>query len=322
MILPRQAIRRWGGWGARLLVTCAILVFLFRQVSWAQVWNALTAARGAWVLAAVGLSLIAHLMWAARLKLLTDHQGMSLSLRQHLAINWSALFYGLFLPGGNLTGGAIRFYQMTRRDRQLPEALAALLVDRALATVSLLVVGLAFWLLDAPLGVEVAVLALAGMGLGGAALIGAKRWVPWVAAFGGRAVGRRLGKVGEAIARYRRLPWSAAAWIVAWSIGSQLIGVLLFYALAWALGVDVPLLALGWVRSATVLATMVPVSIAGLGLREGALLFLLDPFGVAGEEALAMSLLVFAVTVLLFGLLGGLLEGKRFLLPAARAQGE
>ena len=53
---------------------------------------------------------------------------------------------------------------------------------------------------------------------------------------------------------------------------------------------------------------MIPISIAGLGVREGLLILLLRPFAVLDEEALAFSLLVFAVNVVLVGLLGDLIE--------------
>jgi hypothetical protein len=62
---------------------------------------------------------------------------------------------------------------------------------------------------------------------------------------------------------------------------------------------------------------MIPISISGLGVREGALLFLLKPYGVWGEEALALSLIIFGITVLLIGAIGGLLEGRKLLFPSS-----
>ena len=55
-------------------------------------------------------------------------------------------------------------------------------------------------------------------------------------------------------------------------------------------------------------------SIAGLGVREGGLMLALEPYGVAGANAVALSLLVFAIG-LLVGAIGGALELRRHLSP-------
>jgi hypothetical protein len=63
---------------------------------------------------------------------------------------------------------------------------------------------------------------------------------------------------------------------------------------------------------------MVPISVSGLGIREGASLLLLLPYGVPGEKALALSFLIFATTLLLIGALGGLLEARKQIFSGAR----
>jgi hypothetical protein len=54
---------------------------------------------------------------------------------------------------------------------------------------------------------------------------------------------------------------------------------------------------------------------AGLGIRDAALLFLLGSIGILREKAIALSLLMYSVSMLLTGALGGLLEGRRLLSP-------
>ena len=61
-------------------------------------------------------------------------------------------------------------------------------------------------------------------------------------------------------------------------------------------GILVPLIAL---------LTLLPISLNGMGLREGGTVLLLAPLGVGTGEALTLSLLTFAVT-LAAGALGGL----------------
>jgi uncharacterized membrane protein YbhN (UPF0104 family) len=54
----------------------------------------------------------------------------------------------------------------------------------------------------------------------------------------------------------------------------------------------------------------IPFSISGLGVREVTFVALLVPYGIASDDALALSLLVF-VRGLAFALTGGIYEMKR-----------
>lgn len=91
------------------------------------------------------------------------------------------------------------------------------------------------------------------------------------------------------------------------AVASNLLSVMVYYLLARAVGLDVSSVTIGWVRSAMIIATILPISVSGLGLREGASLLLLSGYGIAAEHIVAFSLTVFALFVL-FGLLGGVLE--------------
>jgi uncharacterized membrane protein YbhN (UPF0104 family) len=59
---------------------------------------------------------------------------------------------------------------------------------------------------------------------------------------------------------------------------------------------------------------VIPATVGGLGLREGATAYLLMTLGVTSADALSLALLAFAVTVLGVGLLGGLAEAWRLLM--------
>jgi hypothetical protein len=65
----------------------------------------------------------------------------------------------------------------------------------------------------------------------------------------------------------------------------------MYAASARALGVDVPGIVLLLVGTIIVLATLIPVSIAGVGVREGAAVALLTTVGVASSDALLVGVL-------------------------------
>jgi uncharacterized protein (TIRG00374 family) len=64
----------------------------------------------------------------------------------------------------------------------------------------------------------------------------------------------------------------------------------------------------------TSIVTILPVSFAGLGVREGAYVFLFTQAGMPRETALSLSLLVYVISIFTPGLIGGIiyvLKGAR-----------
>ena len=78
------------------------------------------------------------------------------------------------------------------------------------------------------------------------------------------------------------------------------------YALALGLGLQVPVQYFALFIPMTALIQLIPISFNGLGVREGAYQALFGTVGVAGEQAVAMSLMYYVLRVVT-GLIGGLL---------------
>jgi glycosyltransferase 2 family protein len=89
------------------------------------------------------------------------------------------------------------------------------------------------------------------------------------------------------------------------SIFGHVIGGLATFVIALALGIQVSFLTIVAVSSLSILVSMVPLSIAGWGLRELSFVKFLAPFGVSNEQALALGLLV-GISLLLASSLGGI----------------
>lgn len=299
--------RRRSWWPIKLALAAAILVYLFRTVSLSGVVSAVTGARWPLLALAVPFVLLNPVLSAARLKILTDVQEMSLSLRQVIGVNLVSRFYGLALPG-HLGAGAVRWYRLVKLEDRKMEVLGAILASRVLHLLGLCTLGLAFLVWDRPRGGGVAAV-FALLLLLGTVLVGA-------IVFRGRPLARVLGRFPGAsklraldatLGRFRRLSRRKAGLAIGFSLVENLSATLALYLLALALGITLPFRTIGWVRAAVQLVTLVPISVSGLGIREGGLVVALEPYGVSGSSAVALGLLVFAAT-LLVGLIGGLLE--------------
>ena len=187
------------------------------------------------------------------------------------------------------------------------DAVASVVVDRLIALAVLVLISVAALpILFAVAGDDPAVwsaAALLGMAVAGYAAILALRWLP-----GSLADNRLVG----ALLRPVSLLWAvirdpaAVAGAVALSLAIHAGSLTILGLLAAAVGIAAPAPALAAVGLAILIVTMVPVSIAGWGVREGAAVVAFGFVGADPASAVAASIL-FGGVLAAAGILGGLI---------------
>ena len=95
--------------------------------------------------------------------------------------------------------------------------------------------------------------------------------------------------------------------IISMSVAIHLTGILSHVIFAKAIDLPFTIWMIGWIRSACLIAGLFPFSIAGFGVREASLIYLLNLYGATREQAIVYSMLTVAV-VFAMGILGGGLE--------------
>jgi glycosyltransferase 2 family protein len=95
-----------------------------------------------------------------------------------------------------------------------------------------------------------------------------------------------------------------------YSLAIQLAVVISVYVLARGMALDVTFLSLLVFLPLIILIAMIPISISGIGIREGAFVFFLGTMGVSPDKAMTLSILWF-LSVVAAGL-WGLVEYLRF----------
>jgi len=132
------------------------------------------------------------------------------------------------------------------------------------------------------------------------ARLGARRWL-------GLAMTVHLGLI-----RLRRHPALAIAIMTA-ALAYQLTVCLAAWMAAHALGLSIGWTAMMAFIPVVAVAQALPLSIGGLGLREGSLVLLLGPLGVADAQAVALGLLLYGIslTVSLLGIPAFLVGSRR-----------
>ena len=172
-----------------------------------------------------------------RLRRLVQALGMRLSTLALLQINLAAVFYGLILPAGNVTGIIARFYRMSRREPNYAAIAVALAFERLVATLTLAWLGsLSGWSTGRRTGRPW----LYGGGLA-ALLRAACRAVhpapllPRLRGSLGRWWPDRLSSLREALRQSRNLSQGIVARVFALSILTHLLGVVAYGLVASAL---------------------------------------------------------------------------------------
>jgi hypothetical protein len=86
-----------------------------------------------------------------------------------------------------------------------------------------------------------------------------------------------------------------------------MISISCFYLLARSVNINAGFVSIAWIRSYIQIFCLLPISISGIGIQEGSLIYFLGPFGTSTSSAVALSIL-FYVRTLIGGAIGGLIQ--------------
>lgn len=129
-----------------LRLSVGILLLIWLQKSGALRFSSLAAVFRIWplTLAAVGIVLLDVFLMSIRLSLLFRVQGLTISVKNAFRLTLVGLLFSMFLPGS--AGGEVaRFYYAGRENQgKRPEIVAALLMDRSMGVLSLILLPLLF----------------------------------------------------------------------------------------------------------------------------------------------------------------------------------
>jgi uncharacterized protein (TIRG00374 family) len=305
MSLPRRLAAIVTSLPGRILISAGLLTLVAVSVDWADVVDRLSEASWGWFVLATALVLAAFAVAAVRWQALLHGAGLRPRLRDTLRAYAVGAFANNALPTG-FGGDAVRAWLVAPRGAPLARSLTSVAADRATAFLCLLpiawlgvvlaggsipgsIVGLlALTTGGTVAGIAVAVIVLRRRGLGRFLPELLRPWVSEVARTL-RRYGRDRERIGE---------------VVALGFAFQFLIVLATWMVSEALGLGIDLEILAVVLPLVLVATLMPISIAGFGVREGAFVALLGELGVSSADAVLLSLLTIA-SVAIASLPGG-----------------
>jgi glycosyltransferase 2 family protein len=316
---------------ARVAISGGLLAWLVHRINLAVIGANLLHASPWWVLAANLLTAPVIVLVSWKWQILLRAGGVRESLPRLVRMNLVGGFYSLVLPGeetGQLAKGLI-----LARHSKGDAVAASIIVDEILGTLSIFTIALAALGLTHPfplrgliagaigfmLAVFVVLLVLAVFPqFHGLARIIVERILSWLRLHRMQAW---LAPFWDSLNQYHRRPWPLLA-AFAITVAAHLLANVSVLATMRAVGANVSFLDVCWVVAAISALVTIPITVSGFGIREGANVIILGQLGVPGSQALAISLLAFAIG-LVWSLPGGLLQfGIRSRAPRARPSTE
>jgi len=293
----------------KALVSLSLLSFLLSRVDVAQLLRVLSSAHVSYLAVALVGYFLGQVISSVRWALLARPLGFKNPLKEFVLLYFIGMFFNLFAPstvGGDL--GRVFYLARGRTKREERErgmltanALISVIADRAIGMAVLVWIGavalVVFPEYSLPLVVRAPTFALAlGFLLGWALLPLLKRFLEQRE----RAVGQNLSlALGIYQSHHQIVPQT-----VLLSLIVHLLQAWIQLLLGRALDVEIPWSYCFILYPLVGVFSALPISLNGIGLREGGYLFLLGQIDTSSERAIALGLLWFMI-VALDSLIGG-----------------
>jgi uncharacterized membrane protein YbhN (UPF0104 family) len=294
----------------KILVSGGLLIFFLSRVHPERFLHTFAAANYSWIALGLGVYLFAQTISALRWLVLARPVGIGTPLKEMIRYYLIGMFFNLFAPG-TVGGDVSRIYYLVRDESAhargntvtTTHAAMSVLMDRAIGMIVLVWLGAAGLLLfpgyAVPPTVRSVTLLLALGFVMGVLLIPLWRLV---LPDDGHPL---IVKIRLALRSYRT-QWRALAVAGLLSVVVHLIQAWMHVVMGWALSLELPFSYCIIVYPLVGTFAAIPVTLNGIGLREGGYLYLLAVVGIGSEKSIAFGLLLLLI-VALDSLIGGAL---------------
>ncbi|MEA2979928.1 MAG: glycosyltransferase 2 family protein [Alphaproteobacteria bacterium] len=304
----------------KVSVSVALLYFAVSRMNFTAINERLSRMELGWIAAAMAIALLQIALSAIRWQRIVTACGATLALRKALRFSLIASFFNQVLPS-TIGGDAARIWLLAQAGAGWKKATYSVLLDRfigVLALTALVAAGL-YWslgLIKSPVAqIMLAVIGLGGLSAGAAFLM-LGRWRSldrW-------RLTRRLAEMAALAGQMLSSPRTGPQ-IVTLSLLIQIMTALMAWCLARAVAAQFDFVHAFLLVLPVMLIATVPISIAGWGVRESALVLAFSYAGLAEVDGLIVSVLLGGV-MLAVGVVGGIAWMASFenLPSKARAQ--
>ncbi|MDG4552730.1 MAG: lysylphosphatidylglycerol synthase transmembrane domain-containing protein [Candidatus Competibacter sp.] len=284
----------------RILVTLLIFALILRSINIQQVWETLRQVKFYLLAVALVLQFGSTTVSAYRWQLIMQnlHFGQSFSFYWHSY--FKAMFFNQGLPT-SIGGDALRVLDVANQGFRKRDALYGIILDRVSGLAALILLNLLAYFFNPdllPVQVYYITLILVVVGMVAVVSIISLKYLPWPNNYYPQLVFLETisTRLCQAFSSNRAL-------LLISSMLIPLLAMLVFYTIGWALGLQYDLVTYFVIVPPAIYLTIIPISLAGWGVREGALVGLFSWVGADKPTVLAMSV-VYGFTLIIVSVPG------------------
>jgi uncharacterized membrane protein YbhN (UPF0104 family) len=302
----------------KIAISVLLLGYLFVKVDLSAIAGALRRVDLSFYFFSTLVALVSNVFIAGKYYLLTRQTAIYHPLRTLVKINFISRFYALFLPSA-VGREFVRWIKVTRNREGRVSFAASILFERLTFLMVLILCGSVPLYLNASMPQLVSLrmrlqpwiaLAIIGISLMLTFFLSAS-----VRSLSGAIAGRLLHRFADkfdlpavvenfSLAGRKAAPYAI---IVGLSVVWQIFFISRLFMLIKAAELPLSLIDIVWMGSLVLLLQTLPISLSGIGLREGAYAYLFTLYGLPPEKGVLLGILFFS-QMLIMALIGGAFE--------------
>jgi len=282
-LISVNSIKLW----FRILVTTSIFILIFRSIDINQLWATLKQAGLGLLLAALLMQFGSTSVSAYRWQLIMHN----LNFGQSVSFYWRSYFKASFFNQGlptSIGGDALKVLDVAGQGFRKRDALYGIMLDRVTGLAALMWLNLAAYLINPnllPSPIYHLTLLLVVGSLVGFMIASSLRHLPWLNAYS------RLRIVITLSERLHQAFLNNRILLIGSSLLIPILAMLSIFMTGSALGLRYNLVTYFIIVPPAIFLTIIPVSLAGWGIREGTLVALFSLIGADKATILTMSIL-------------------------------
>lgn len=284
----------------KIAITVLLLILILKNVNPLQTWQQLSAVSPLFFAIALLLQVGSNAVAAGRWFLIMKKIDFVSPFSFYLGSYFKGTFFNQGLPT-SIGGDGLRILDCTRNGRT-EDAFYGVFIDRIIGLAGLLLLNIAALLYNRtilPRDISTLLLSILLLLLVGLVSLFFLRYIRF---FSGAHVLGHLGRLSERYYQVYSTPLSTAIQL-GLSMLTHLLAMAAFYILGQAMGLNYPLSVYLVLVPPVVLLTILPVSLAGWGIREGAMVGFFLLIGADKSKVVSFSLL-YGITALVASLPG------------------
>jgi glycosyltransferase 2 family protein len=290
----------------KIFVSAALLYFALRKANFSDLASRIDVASLGWIGLAIAVTFFQIFIGVLRWRTVSAECGAPLATRQAMRFNLIGVFFNQTLPS-SIGGDAVRLWLVARGGAGWRAATYSIFVDRAIGLIALAIIIVAslpwsYNLIGDPYGRSALLLIDLAALAGGAGflVLGVLPW-PWLKRWWGTHHLHACAMIANRIIFSRR----TGPMIAVLSLLVHVLAVVIAWCVVQSIAAPVAFGQIFLLVPPLMLITMLPISIAGWGVREATMGLAFGYAGLMTNEGINISLLYGAVSFIV-GAFGGL----------------